>query len=140
MYVYISQVLYKNCLHFQQRVISNLIGITNISLKGETVVIKSSPCPLIRGSSNWSDERIVITGKTFWKNDFICTVVYLETEETATNSFFDWFEQQFIIFQKTIKINVLNLDIKSPPSSSRLKLMMIDKVYINKAIDVIFPV
>jgi len=28
MYVYISQGFYKNCLHFQQRVISNLIGIS----------------------------------------------------------------------------------------------------------------
>ena len=100
--------------------------------KGEIVVIKSlsSSCPLIRGSSHWSYKGIVITRKTFWKNDFICTVVCLETEETVTNSFFDWYEQQVIIFQKTIKINVLNLDIKSPPSSFRLKLVMLYKVYV----------
>ena len=100
--------------------------------KGEIVFIKSlsSPCPLIRGSSHWSYKGIVITGKAFWKNDFICTVVSLETEETAMNSFFAWFEQQFIISQKTIRINVLNLDIKSPPSSFRLKLVMLYKVYV----------
>jgi hypothetical protein len=66
----------------------------------------------------------------FRKNDLICTVVYLETEETATNSFFDWFEQQFIIFQKTIKINVLNLAIKGQTSSFRFKLMILYNVYI----------
>ena len=101
-------------------------------LQGEAVVIKSlsSPCPLIRGSSHWSYKGIVITGKTFWKNDFICTVVCLETEERATNSYFVWFEQQFIFSQKTIKINVLNLTIKGQSSSFRLKLMILYKVYI----------